>query len=34
MPEMESAWNNSNGDINKAYPNLTKISIDYGIMEK
>lgn len=34
MPEMKKAWDAANGDVQKAYPNLTATSIDYGIMEK
>jgi mannose-1-phosphate guanylyltransferase len=34
MPEMKKAWDESNGDVNFAYPKMTATSIDYGIMEK
>jgi mannose-1-phosphate guanylyltransferase len=34
MPEMKKAWETSSGDIEKAYPQMTATSIDYGIMEK
>jgi mannose-1-phosphate guanylyltransferase len=34
MPELRRAWDAASGDINRAYPNMTATSIDYGIMEK
>ncbi|MBI4925305.1 MAG: mannose-1-phosphate guanylyltransferase [Bdellovibrio sp.] len=34
MPEMEKAWVQAHGNVEKAYPNMVAISIDYGIMEK
>jgi mannose-1-phosphate guanylyltransferase len=34
MPEMKMAWEKSKGNIEKAYPEMTATSIDYGIMEK
>lgn len=34
MPEMKYAWESSSGNIQKAYPQMTATSIDYGIMEK
>jgi mannose-1-phosphate guanylyltransferase len=34
MPEMKKAWDESGGDIERAYPKMTATSIDYGIMEK
>lgn len=34
MPEMEKVWNECQGDIARAYPKFTAVSIDYGIMEK
>ena len=34
MPEMKRAWESSGGDLQKAYPQMTATSIDYGIMEK
>ncbi len=34
MPEMKAAWDQSNGVLSAAYPNMTATSIDYGIMEK
>ena len=34
MPEMKKAWTSSGGDLEKAYPQMTATSIDYGIMEK
>ncbi|MGK5087819.1 sugar phosphate nucleotidyltransferase [Bdellovibrionota bacterium FG-2] len=34
MPEMAIAWKASQGSVERAYPNMTATSIDYGIMEK
>jgi len=34
MPEMKSAWEKSQGDVNEAYPLMPSTSIDYGVMEK
>lgn len=34
MPEMKKAWDQSGGNIEKAYPQMTATSIDYGVMEK
>ena len=34
MPEMKKAWNESSGNVEKAYPLMTATSIDYGVMEK
>jgi mannose-1-phosphate guanylyltransferase len=34
MPDMKKAWENAKGNVEKAYPNLTATSIDYGVMEK
>lgn len=34
MPEMKKAWDASVGQVEKAYPQMTATSIDYGIMEK
>jgi mannose-1-phosphate guanylyltransferase len=34
MPEMTRAWNQANGKIEDAYPQMTATSVDYGIMEK
>ncbi|MFZ9595793.1 MAG: mannose-1-phosphate guanylyltransferase [Bdellovibrionia bacterium] len=34
MPEMKRAWNETHGEVEKAYPLLTATSIDYGVMEK
>lgn len=34
MPEMKRAWEKAEGRIEKAYPEMTATSIDYGIMEK
>ncbi|MBI3535381.1 MAG: mannose-1-phosphate guanylyltransferase, partial [Deltaproteobacteria bacterium] len=34
MPEMEKAWVQAHGNVEKAYPNMISTSIDYGIMEK
>jgi mannose-1-phosphate guanylyltransferase len=34
MPEMKKAWDQSKGDIEKAYSHFTATSIDYGVMEK
>jgi mannose-1-phosphate guanylyltransferase len=34
MPEMRRAWDESGGDVERAYPRMTATSIDYGVMEK
>lgn len=34
MPEMKKAWETSASQVEKAYPQMTATSIDYGIMEK
>jgi mannose-1-phosphate guanylyltransferase len=34
MPEMKKAWDAANGNAQKAYPQLTATSIDFGVMEK
>jgi mannose-1-phosphate guanylyltransferase len=34
MPEMKRAWEAAGGNAEKAYPNLTATSIDFGVMEK
>ncbi len=34
MPEMKSVWEQSGERIEKAYPQMTATSIDYGVMEK
>ncbi|MBN23004.1 MAG: mannose-1-phosphate guanylyltransferase [Bdellovibrionaceae bacterium] len=34
MPEMNEIWKSASEDVQKAYPQLTATSIDYGIMEK
>lgn len=34
MPELRRAWDAAGGDIQKAYPQMTATSIDFGVMEK
>jgi mannose-1-phosphate guanylyltransferase len=34
MPQMRKAWEDSDGDLLKAYPLMTATSIDFGVMEK
>jgi mannose-1-phosphate guanylyltransferase len=34
MPEMKKAWDKADGIPEKAYPQMTATSIDYGVMEK
>lgn len=34
MPEMKKVWDASGGDAQKAYPQMTATSIDFGVMEK
>ncbi len=34
MPEMKKAWDETQGNVELAYPKMTATSIDYGIMEK
>lgn len=34
MPEMKKAWDQADGNVERAYPSMTATSIDYGIMEK
>jgi mannose-1-phosphate guanylyltransferase len=34
MPEMKRAWESSQGEVSRAYPQMTATSIDFGVMEK
>jgi len=34
MPELKRAWDEAGGDVDRAYPQMTATSIDYGILEK
>jgi mannose-1-phosphate guanylyltransferase len=34
MPEMKRAWESCQGDVARAYPQMTATSIDFGVMEK
>ncbi|MCM0607074.1 MAG: mannose-1-phosphate guanylyltransferase [Xanthomonadaceae bacterium] len=34
MPQMKKAWDDAQGNVEKAYPNMKATSIDFGVMEK
>lgn len=34
MPELKQSWERHNGIVEKAYPEMTATSIDFGVMEK